>query len=117
MCNEKAPYHVTISVNNFHVYRVFNTCEALCNYIRAILKKGYNAFWYDYNAKEEWTKHRTSDIDTLCSSIYDFGISFQKGDKKIFMSETAKSSKNTGKSSKKAASKKPKTTLSEPVYF
>ena len=77
--NEEKPLHIAIYIGKFRVYRVFRTCEALHNYVQSILNKGYTAFGIEYNGKtEKWKQFKTSDWNTMCSEIFEYGLILRK---------------------------------------
>ena len=117
MNTQEQPLHVTIAVKGWKNYRVFRTCSAFQNYLKAILAKGYTGFWTDVVMDGKYVRNRTSDINTLCEQTFDMGIVLLKGQDKIVIYETERYSRKPVKSSKKTVSKKKTTTLSEPVFF
>ncbi len=71
--------HIAIYIGKFKIYRVFKTCEALHNYVQSILAKGYTAFGTEYNGKtEKWEQFKTSDWNTMCSEIFEYGLILRK---------------------------------------
>lgn len=71
--------HIAIYIGKFKINRVFKTCEALHNYVQSILTKGYTAFGTEYNGKtEKWKQFKTSDWNTMCSEIFEYGLILRK---------------------------------------
>ena len=112
------PLHVHFSIGKFTLYRVFNSCEALHKYVKSILDKGYDAFCMDYDIRTEKIvpSGRTTDWNTMCNDIFNFGLLLQKtmanGRKhQIYVSETA----HKAPKSKKQKRTKSKPGLSAPI--
>ena len=71
--------HITVHIGKFKIYRVFKSCKALHNYVQSILNKGYTAFGTEYNGKtEKWEQFKTTDWNTICSEIFEYGLILRK---------------------------------------
>jgi len=77
--NNEKPLHISIFIGKFKAYRVFRSCEALHKYVQSILDKGFYAFGTEYDAQTgKWEQFRTSDWNTMCSEIFEYGLILRK---------------------------------------